>query len=53
VETAPSIKGASASSRTKPATLSTGLVIQVPEYLTTGEKIRIHIEESRYMGRAD
>ena len=32
VETAPGIKGASASSRTKPATLSTGLVIQVPEY---------------------
>ncbi|AMO48056.1 Elongation factor P-like protein [Enterobacter sp. FY-07] len=53
VETAPGIKGASASSRTKPATLNTGLVVQVPEYLTTGEKIRIHIEERRYMGRAD
>lgn len=38
IETAPGIKGASASSRTKPATMSTGLVIQVPEYLTTGEK---------------
>ncbi|MCQ3529359.1 elongation factor P-like protein YeiP, partial [Salmonella enterica subsp. enterica serovar Indiana] len=35
------------------ATLSTGLVIQVPEYLSAGEKIRIHIEERRYMGRAD
>lgn len=44
IETAPGIKGASASSRTKPATMSTGLVIQVPEYLTTGEKIRIHID---------
>ncbi|MFH3184447.1 elongation factor P-like protein YeiP [Klebsiella aerogenes] len=53
VETAPGIKGASASSRTKPATMSTRLVIQVPEYLTSGEKIRIHIEECRYMGRAD
>lgn len=53
VETAPGIKGASASSRTKPATLSTGLVIQVPEYLVTGEKIRIHIAERRYMGRAE
>ncbi len=52
IETAPGIKGASASSR-KPATMSTGTVIQVPEYLTTGEKIRIHIEECRYMGRAD
>lgn len=32
------IKGASASARNKPATLSTGLVIQVPEYLSPGEK---------------
>lgn len=38
VETAPGIKGASASARNKPATLSTGLVIQVPEYLSPGEK---------------
>jgi elongation factor P len=53
VETAPGIKGASASARNKPATLSTGLVVQVPEYLSSGERIRIHIEESRYMGRAD
>lgn len=53
IETAPGIKGASASARNKPATLSTGLVIQVPEYLSPGEKIRIHIEERRYMGRAD
>ncbi len=53
VETAPGIKGASASSRTKPATLSTGLVIQVPEYMVSGEKIRIHIAEKRSMGRAD
>ncbi|GAB50604.1 elongation factor P-like protein YeiP [Atlantibacter hermannii] len=53
VETSPGIKGASASARTKPATLSTGLVIQVPEYLSTGDKIRIHIPERRYMGRAD
>ncbi|SQI95859.1 translation elongation factor P-related protein [Klebsiella oxytoca] len=53
IETAPGIKGASASARNKPATLSTGLVVQVPEYLSAGERIRIHIEESRYMGRAD
>lgn len=38
IETAPGIKGASASARNKPATLSTGLVIQVPEYLSPGEK---------------
>ena len=53
IETAPGVKGASASARNKPATLSTGLVVQVPEYLSAGERIRIHIEESRYMGRAD
>lgn len=53
VDTAPGIKGASASARNKPATMSTGLVIQVPEYLSAGEKIRIHIPERRYMGRAE
>lgn len=53
IETAPGIKGASASSRTKPATMSTGLTIQVPEYLSSGDRIRIHIAERRYMGRAD
>jgi len=53
IETTPVIKGASASARSKPAIMSTGLVIQVPEYLSTGEKIRIHIVERRYMSRAD
>lgn len=53
VETAPGIKGASASARNKPALLSTGLTIPVPEYLEAGEKIRVHIAERRYMGRAD
>ncbi|BDH45162.1 elongation factor P-like protein [Salmonella enterica subsp. enterica serovar Choleraesuis] len=53
VETSPGIKGASASARTKPATLSTGLVVQVPEYISAGERIRVHIEERRFMGRAD
>ncbi|CCP07771.1 Elongation factor P (EF-P) [Erwinia amylovora MR1] len=53
VETTPGIKGASASARTKPATMSTGLIIQVPEYLSNGDKIRIHITERRYMSRAD
>lgn len=53
IETTPSIKGASASARSKPAKMSTGLIIQVPEYLTDGDKIRIHIAERRYMSRAD
>ena len=53
VETAPSIKGASATSRTKPATLSTGLVVQVPEYISTGEWIKVNTEERKFQSRAD
>jgi len=52
VETDPSIKGASASARTKPATLTTGLVVQVPEYIATVEKIRINTAEQKFTSRA-
>lgn len=52
VDTSPGIKGASASARTKPATLVTGLVVQVPEYLEAGENIKINTEDNRFMSRA-
>jgi len=52
-ETDPSIKGASASARTKPAILSTGLTVQVPEYVSTGDKVKVNTEEKKYMGKAD
>lgn len=52
-ETDPSIKGASASARTKPARFSTGLTIQVPEYISTGEKVKINTADKKFMGRAD
>jgi elongation factor P len=52
VETDPSIKGGSATARTKPAVLSTGLVIQVPEHISTGDKVRVNTVEKRFMGRA-
>ncbi|CED71477.1 elongation factor P-like protein EfpL [Aliivibrio wodanis] len=52
VETDPSIKGASASARTKPATLTTGLTVQVPEYIANGEKIKINTSEHKFMSRA-
>lgn len=52
VDTSPGIKGASASARTKPATLITGLVVQVPEYLETGQPIKINTEDGRFMSRA-
>ena len=51
-DTAPGMKAASASSRTKPATLSTGLVVQVPEYLTPGEHIKINTGTGEYVSRA-
>lgn len=52
VETDPSIKGASASARTKPATLTTGLTVQVPEYIANGEKIKVNTSEHKFMSRA-
>lgn len=51
-ETDPSIKGASASARTKPARLTTGLVVQVPEYIGTGDRIIVNTTERRFMSRA-
>jgi len=50
-ETAPGMKAASSSARTKPATLSTGLVVQVPEYLAPGEKIKVNTETREYISR--
>jgi len=52
VETAPAMKAASSSARTKPATLSSGLVVQVPEYLTPGEVIKINTDTGEYISRA-
>ena len=51
-DTAPELKGASATARTKPATLSTGLEIQVPEYLKTGERIRVNTANAKFLSRA-
>ena len=51
-ETAPAMKGASSSARNKPATLSTGLVVQVPEYLAAGQDIKINTETQEYVSRA-
>ena len=52
VETAPAMKAASSSARTKPATLSSGLIVQVPEYLTPGETIKINTDTGEYISRA-
>jgi elongation factor P len=52
VDTAPELKGASATKRSKPARLSTGIEVQVPEYILTGERVRVSTETGEYMGRA-
>lgn len=52
IECAPGIKGASASARTKPATLPTGLIAQVPEYLSPGEKIKVNTASGEFVSRA-
>ena len=51
-ETVPGIKGATASSQVKPATLETGLVVQVPPFVNEGDKIRVSTETGEYQSRA-
>ena len=48
----PGVKGNSATSRTKPATLETGLVVQVPEYIKQGERLKIDTRNGEYLSRA-
>ena len=51
-DTAPGIKGATASAQVKPATLETGLVVQVPPFVNTGDFIRVNTETGEYLSRA-
>ena len=48
----PGVKGNSATGRTKPATLETGLVAQVPEYLSQGERVKIDTRSGQFLSRA-
>ena len=52
VDTAPEMKGASATKRTKPAKLSTGIEIQVPEYISNDEKVWVNTLTGEFAGRA-
>jgi elongation factor P len=52
VETAPVIKGATATNRNKPATLSNGHVVLVPEYMSPGEWVRVQTESGKFVARA-
>jgi elongation factor P len=51
-DTAPGIKGATASAQLKPATLETGLVIQVPPFINPGDVVRVSTESGEYQSRA-
>lgn len=53
VETAPGVRGNSATGRTKPATLSTGFVVQVPEHLDEKVTVRVDTRTGEYLGRAN
>jgi elongation factor P len=52
VETPPNYKGNSGSGTTKPATLDSGAVVQVPMFIEVGEKISISTQDVKYVGRA-
>ena len=51
-DTVPGIKGATASAQVKPATLETGLVVQVPPFVNEGDLIRVNTETGEYLSRA-
>jgi elongation factor P len=51
-DTSPGIKGATASNQVKPATLETGLVVQVPPFVNNGDMVRVSTESGEYLSRA-
>jgi elongation factor P len=51
-DTAPGIKGATASNQIKPARLETGLMVNVPPFVNNGDKIRVNTETGEYLSRA-
>jgi elongation factor P len=53
VDTEPGIKGGSATNVTKPATLETGLVVNVPPFINAGEIIRVDTAEGTYLERVN
>lgn len=52
IDTAPMIKGATATSRSKPATLSNGHVVQVPEYMAPGDWVKVNTENGKFISRS-
>ena len=52
VETEPGVKGDTVSNVTKPATLQTGAVVQVPMFVNVGDRLKVDPREGRYISRA-
>ena len=52
LDTAPGIKGATASAQVKPATLETGITVQVPPFVNPGDMVRINTDTGEYLSRA-
>ncbi len=52
METEPGLKGSTVSNVTKPAKMETGLVVQVPPFISEGERIRVNTAEGTYQERA-
>ena len=52
VDTPPELKGGTATKRPKPAKLNTGIEIQVPEYVSNGEKVLVSTVTGEFAGRA-
>jgi elongation factor P len=52
VDTEPGLKGSTVSNVTKPATMDTGLVVQVPPFINQGEKVRVSTADGSYQERA-
>ena len=53
VATEPTLQKATASAVGKPATLETGLVVQVPPFVNEGDKIKVDTTEARYVQRIE
>jgi len=51
-DTDPGLKGDTAGTGGKPATLSTGVVVQVPLFISIGEKVKVDTRTNEYSGRA-
>ncbi len=51
-DTTPAMKGATASAQLKPARLETGLVVQVPPFISPGDRIRVNTESGQYQSRS-